>query len=187
MKASDIASAQTPPLLRGERVQLRPYRDDDADALYAIYSDPQVMRYWSYPPWTERAQADDYLQRDRESVGAAMIAWAIARPDDDRLIGTATLLGIDRAQGRAEIGYALAAAQWRHGYAQEALRLALMHAFDSLQLRRIEADTDPRNAASFRLLERIGFIREGLLRERWLVAGELQDTALYGLLRGDLW
>jgi ribosomal-protein-alanine N-acetyltransferase len=66
------------------------------------------------------------------------------------------------------------------------VRLALRHAFEELGLRRIEADTDPRNSGSCRLLERLGFVREGLLRERWLIDGELQDTAIYGLLRGEL-
>lgn len=180
------APTQTPvPLLCGEHVQLRAYRADDADALYAIYSDPIVMRYWSYSPWTEHSQVDDYLRRDHDYVGDGLIAWAIARREDDVLIGTTTLVGIDHAQGRADIGYALSRDQWGKGLAQEAVRLALSHAFDAMQLRRIEADADPRNVASCRLLERIGFIREGFLRERWMVAGELQDTALYGLLRKD--
>jgi ribosomal-protein-alanine N-acetyltransferase len=62
------------------------------------------------------------------------------------------------------------------------LRLALAHAFGPLGLRRVEADVDPRNAASCRLLERLGFRREGLLRERWRVNGETCDSALFGLL-----
>ncbi len=185
MNTSVTTQRQPIPLLRGERVQLRAYRDDDADALYAIHSDATVMRYWSYPPWTDRAQAEAYLQHDRDYVGDGILAWAMARREDDVLIGTTTLFGIDRAQGRANIGYALSGEHWGKGLAQEALRLALTHAFDVLQLRRIEADADPRNAASCRLLERLGFVREGFLRERWLVASELQDTALYGLLRKD--
>ena len=63
--------------------------------------------------------------------------------------------------------------------------MALAHAFGPLGLRRIEADIDPRNAPSCTLAERMGFVREGLLRERWRVADELQDSALYGLLARD--
>ena len=187
MNTTDSTPMQTTlPLLDGERVRLRAYRDDDIGAIYAAYSDPKVMRYWSYPPWTERSQAEAYLKRDRDYTGDDMLAWAIASHEDDTLIGTVTLLGIDRAQGRADVGYALAAAHWGHGYAQEAVRLALAHAFDALQLRRIEADVDPRNAGSCKLLERLGFKREGLLRERWLVNGELQDSAIFGLLQDEL-
>jgi RimJ/RimL family protein N-acetyltransferase len=57
--------------------------------------------------------------------------------------------------------------------------------FDDLRLNRLEADVDPRNAASCRALERLGFQREGLLRERWIVAGEVSDSAMYGLLHAD--
>jgi RimJ/RimL family protein N-acetyltransferase len=187
MNATIPEPTQALPTLDGERVRLRSFRDGDGAALYTIYSDPEVMRYWSYPAWTENAQADAYLSRVRDAVvSEGVLAWAIANRDDDLLIGTMTVLHIDSANARAEIGYALASSHWGRGYAQEALRIALAFAFDAMQLRRIEADVDPRNQASCRLLERIGFVREGLLRERWLVAGDLQDSAIYGLLRGEL-
>jgi RimJ/RimL family protein N-acetyltransferase len=67
----------------------------------------------------------------------------------------------------------------------EALRRMLDIAFVQFELNRIEADIDPRNTASARSLERAGFAREGLLRERWIVNGEVSDSALYGLLRKD--
>ncbi len=187
MNTTNETQALELPLLEGERIRLRAFRDDDVDALYTIYSDPAVMRYWSYPAWIEPAQADAYLSRVRDAtIEEGVLAWAIADRDDDVLIGTMTVLHIDSANARAEVGYALASARWGHGHAQEALRLAIAFAFDALQLRRIEADVDPRNQASCRLLERTGFQREGLLRERWLVAGELQDSAVYGLLKGEL-
>jgi RimJ/RimL family protein N-acetyltransferase len=67
----------------------------------------------------------------------------------------------------------------------EAASALVEHAFGTLELRRIEADIDPRNVASARLLERLGFVREGLLRERWMVGDEVSDSALYGLLDRD--
>jgi RimJ/RimL family protein N-acetyltransferase len=70
-------------------------------------------------------------------------------------------------QGRAEIGYSLDPKFQGQGLASEALRLALAHAFDTLRYRRVEADVDPRNVPSCRLLERLGFRLEGLLRARW--------------------
>ena len=68
---------------------------------------------------------------------------------------------------------------------QEALRALLDMAFDELQLHRIEADTDPRNDRSMRLLERLGFVKEGHFRERWIVGGEVSDAAMFGLLHRD--
>jgi ribosomal-protein-alanine N-acetyltransferase len=71
------------------------------------------------------------------------------------------------------------------GYAIEALTALLAHGFAALDLNRVEADIDPRNGASARVLERLGFRHEGLLRERWIVGGQICDTAFYGLLRRD--
>ena len=174
------------PELRSERLCLREVHDDDAPALFAIHSDPQVMRYWSYPAWTEPAQAERKvadIQRQRRELD--ILVWAIADSGTDRLIGTSAAFAIDLTQGRAEIGYSLHRDWHGRGLASEALRLILRYLFDELGLRRIEADADPRNEASWRLLERLGFVREGLLRERWHVNGELCDTAFYGLLRRD--
>lgn len=63
--------------------------------------------------------------------------------------------------------------------------LALDHAFEAMALHKIEADVDPRNAASCRVLESLGFQREGLLRQRWRTGGELQDSAIYGLIADE--
>ncbi|MGQ4584449.1 GNAT family N-acetyltransferase [Lysobacter sp. F60174L2] len=175
------------PTLEGPRIRLRGFRDGDLQDFYAVHSDPLVNRYWSFPAWTEVSQARDYFASAIGGRDAGrMLCWAIAEREGDRLIGSTTLFTINREQGRAEIGYALRASHWGQGYAQEALRMVLGHAFGTLGLRRIEADIDPRNAGSCRLVERMGFIREGLLRDRWCVAGETSDSAIYGLL-ADEW
>ena len=174
------------PRLEGKSIRLRAYRADDFEDFYALHSDPRVMRYWSFPAWTDRAQAQPRFQSALDGRDATTrLCWVIATRHDDRLIGGVTLYAIDPTHARAEIGYALAPAHWGHGHAAEALRLALAHAFDAVALRRIEADIDPRNLASCRLVERLGFRREGLLRARWKVSDELCDTALYGLLAED--
>jgi RimJ/RimL family protein N-acetyltransferase len=100
-------------------------------------------------------------------------------------MGTVTLISIDLTHRRAEIGYALGRAHWGRGYIHEALQAVMKYAFNELNLHRIEADVDPRNTASIKTLERLGFQREGFLRERWQVGGELQDALFYGLLRPD--
>ncbi|MGH8054423.1 MAG: GNAT family N-acetyltransferase [Stenotrophomonas sp.] len=174
------------PELHSARLRLREVRSDDTRALFAIHSDPQVMRYWSYPAWTGLAQAVDKvadIQRQRREQD--ILVWAIADAASDRLIGTSAVFALDQNQGRAEIGYSLHPDWQGRGLASEALRLILGYLFDTLQLRRVEADADPRNEASCRLLEKLGFVREGLLRERWHVNGEICDTAFYGLLRKD--
>ena len=72
------------------------------------------------------------------------------------------------------------------GLASEAVRASLAFAFGPMDLHRVEADVDPDNEDSLRLLERIGFKREGLLRERWFTFGTWKDTVLLGLLAGDV-
>ncbi len=98
-----------------------------------------------------------------------LFQWGIARRTDDRIIGTCTLYHIDTDNRRAELGYALGREFWGNGYMQEALTALLEFSFGALNMHRLEADVDPRNVSSVRTLERLGFQKEGYLRERWLV------------------
>lgn len=165
------------------RLILRPAHVDDADAWLAIFSDPRVMRYWSSAPWRSVEQALASIHRDMEAMAAGTwIRLAIALEDSGPPVGMCTLFAFQPQCRRAEIGYALGSAHWGQGYMQEALGALITHGFDALDLHRIEADADPRNAASCRLLERLGFTLEGRLRERWIVEGEISDTNYYGLL-----
>jgi [ribosomal protein S5]-alanine N-acetyltransferase len=172
------------PTLDAARISLRWISDADTDAFYAIYSNPEVMRYWSTPPLADRQAAVDLINKIREDWGRRLILkWGIARRTDDQLIGSVTLFNLDFDHRRAEIGYALGRPFWGLGYMNEALQALFAYAFRVLNLHRIEADVDPRNAASIQTLERLGFQREGHLRERWQVNGEIQDAFFYGLLR----
>ena len=106
-------------------------------------------------------------------------------PGDDRVLGTANLLHFDWPNRRAEVGYALIQPCWGKGFAGEAVAAMLEYGFETLDLHRIEAELDPRNGPSTRVLERHGFAREGLLRERCIVGDEISDSLLMGLLRSD--
>lgn len=179
------AACQALPTLDAERLRLRGVRESDFDDFYALHADPRVMRYWSFPAWTHPDQARDaFASACAARDPARHLCWAIDA-GDGRLAGTVTLYAIEPGQRRACLGYALAPARWGRGLAGEAVGRALAHAFGPLALHRMEADIDPRNTASCRLVERLGFQREGLLRERWHVAGEICDTALYGLIAPD--
>jgi RimJ/RimL family protein N-acetyltransferase len=180
------APAARLPTLVAPRVRLRWMDNRDLEDLYAVYSDPEVVRYWSHVAWPHRDEASIYLEAIESGFQSGnLFQWGICLRGNDRVIGTVTLYAIDHAQGRAEVGFALARDHWGHRYAQEALTVLFEHAFGALSLRRIEADVDPRNLPSLRTLENLGFRREGYLRQRWLVAGERQDSVLMGLLAGD--
>jgi len=174
------------PTLEAERIRLRAVTDSDIDSLFSIFSDPQVMRYWSGPPFCDRDEAAALVCEIREKFSRRVyLKWGVALRSDDKVIGTATLFNLNLEQERAEVGYALAREQWGQGLMNEALRRLLQYSFDELKLRRLEADVDPRNAGSIKTLERLGFQREGYLRERWHVSGEIQDALFYGLLRHE--
>lgn len=181
----ETSHAPALPVLQGARLRLRPYRDSDINAVFALYSNPEVTRYWSHPAWSERKQAEDYIAARQALEVPAACAWAVAERDSDTMIGTSTLFYLNGPHRRAEIGYSFLPAQQGKGLATEALRLVIGHAFDIMGLERIEADVDPRNLPSCRLLERLGFQREGLMRQRWRVNGEVCDSVIYGLLRGE--
>lgn len=169
--------------LSGERFQVRELGDDDLPALLAIWGDPEVMRFMGRPPLAELADAALFLSDVRRGVRqGTLFEWGVAPLAGGPAIGTVALTGLDWQHRRGEIGFALAREHWGRGVMSEAVPLLLDHAFGELRLHRVEADVDPRNAASLRLLERLGFVREGLLRERYLVADEAQDAVFLGLL-----
>jgi len=178
--------AKTLPIINTPRTVLRWISEHDVDSLYEIFSDPQVMRYWSTVPLPDREAAAE-LQREiaEGNESEKMFKWGVALRDSGSVIGTATLFNLNLDNGRAELGYAMGRAYWGKGYMNEALEALVSHAFEVMGLRRLEADVDPRNAASIRTLERLGFQREGFLRERWHVNGEIQDALFYGLLRHE--
>ncbi len=176
---------QNLPVLEGERIRLRPLRMDDAPDVFTMYSDPEVTRYWSFSAWTQPAQAEAWLA---ERIGwgpPSVYGWALADRASDRFLGTTALFSLSGPLHRAELGYSLMPSEQGRGLATEAVRTALDFGFDILGLERIEADVDPRNLPSLRTLENLGFRREGYLRQRWHVAGELQDSVLMGLLASD--
>jgi ribosomal-protein-alanine N-acetyltransferase len=172
--------------LATERLRLRPLRATDADALFGIFSDSTVMRYWSSTAWTDARQASDYIAKAAEGLATgSMLRLGIELAATGELLGQAALYAFHQANRRCEIGYALGRAHWGKGYLGEALTALLDHGFGALNLHRVEADIDPGNTASAKALRRLGFEREGLLRERWIVGGEIADTEFYGLLKRD--
>ncbi len=172
--------------LQTRRLVLRPLVEQDATALFAIFSDPQVMRYWSSAPWKDIGQAYASLATDAEwRRSGDHLRLGIELAAEKRVVGTCTLFDFHRTSRRAELGFALASCDWGSGYMREALTAFIAHSFDVLMLHRLEADIDPRNLACARCLEWLGFRLEGRLRERWIVEGMVSDTDLHGLLRAD--
>ncbi len=169
--------------LSTRRLFLRPLRLDDAPGMFAIYSDPQTMRYWSSRPVTELEQAAHKIAEDLQlQAGGSAVFWSIVLPKTGRVIGKFTLFHVDTVNHRAELGYVLHRQFWRKGYGSEVLAAMLETAFDTFGLHRLEADIDPDNLASLALLGKFGFRREGLMRERWRLGEEWRDSVVMSLL-----
>jgi len=174
------------PTLQTARLRLRPVEDADAEPLYAMHSDPHVLRYWDAPPWRERSRAARFIEAcqrmTEEGTGARP---AVVRLSDGAFLGWCSLSRWNPDHRSAALGYCFDDAAWGHGYATEAADALLTWAFETLDLNRVQAETDTRNAASARVLEKLGFQREGTLREDCVVDGEVSDSWVYGLLRRD--
>jgi RimJ/RimL family protein N-acetyltransferase len=174
------------PALHTDRLRLRPINEADADALFALHSSAHVLRYWDSPPWGERGRAAQFIAASErlaeEGSGARL---AVDRTEDGQFIGWCSLTRWNPTFRSASLTYCLDAPAWGHGYATEASRALLAWAFDTLDLNRVQAEADTRNAASARVLEKLGFVREGTLREDCIVNGDVSNSWVYGLLRRE--
>jgi ribosomal-protein-alanine N-acetyltransferase len=174
------------PTLVTSKLHLRPLTAADIPPLFSIFGDPEVTRYWSHPALKTEAAAVDLLEHITSGFRKrSLFQWGLARREDNLVIGTCTLAGLDNGHRRAELGFALARAEWGQGLMAEMLPVLVDFAFGPLSLHRLEADVDPRNSASLRTLARLGFRKEGYLRERYHVGGETQDSVLLGLLAAE--
>ncbi len=173
-------------LLTTDRLLLRRFRLADAETLAAYRSDSAVARYqsWDTPYSLRQAQytVESMASADPDQPGWFQYAVEVAA---DRMhIGD---VGVNLHDNRmqAEIGYTLAPGWQGRGLATEAVRAVLDHLFRVKGLHRVSAECDARNVASYRVLERLGFQREGLLRQHTWIKGEWTDDLLYGLLETD--
>lgn len=160
------------------RLAMRPMAVADAEALHEGYRDPAVMRWWSSAPHVDIMETRAYLAPRKHEI--YWREWTIITRHDSRVIGT--LAANNRRAGVAEIGYLLIRENWGQGYAREAVARLIDLLIVEEGHRRVMADTDPDNVASIRLLESLGFRREGLLREEWETHIGVRDSLLLGLL-----
>ena len=135
--------------------------------------------------WKNDERGRAVVARDLALTTRDYLRLGIELKVSGELLGTCALWGINAQCWRAEIGYILGSQGWGQRYMHEALSALLDYGFTELNLNRVEADTDPRNERSARVLDRLKFSKEGLFRERCIVDGEISDAAMYGLLRRE--
>ncbi|MFN3820434.1 GNAT family N-acetyltransferase [Blastomonas sp.] len=168
------------PVLASERLVLRQVRVTDAEALFSVLSDAELMTWWSSGPHSTVAETRTYLE---PAAAGDWRSWAITRIGNDTALGWVN--AHDRRENVCELGYILARSAWGQGIAREAVTLVLDQVLITEGQRRVFADADPENAASIRLLTSMGFVQEGHLRAEWETHIGVRDSLIFGLLRDE--
>ena len=171
-----------PTLVIGEYV-LRPFRSDDAAAWYAYLSDARVTEHTSWPPITSELVTGVVAKIIADYAELKSLRWALARGDDDELIGSCGYTVWLSEQGTAELAYDLAPSYWRRGVMTAAVRAAVAWAFATGSVSRVDALVMTSNEPSIALLTRTGFRNEKMLAGHRTARGVPRDFYLYS--RGD--
>jgi ribosomal-protein-alanine N-acetyltransferase len=176
----------TIPELVTPRLRLRAPVPADAPALLAVLGDPEVTRYHNVPTFLTLADAEAALERLAQRYAARdTIRWAIELAERGEMIGTVGLLRFDFEHRHAEVGYEVARRWWGRGLAPEAALAVIRYGFDVLGLHRIEAGVLPGNAASVRVLQKLGFLEEGTRRDYLQFKGRFHSFRWFSLLATD--
>lgn len=167
------------------RLRLRPFRPADLAGLHAIQSRPEVVRYlyWGVRTLDEvRVVLADRLHQDRIVEEGGRLNLAMERRDTGALVGDVNLVWLSRVHRQGEIGFVLHPDHHGRGYAREGAEVMLRLGFEGLGLHRIIGRCDGRNAASARVMAKLGMRREAHLRENELVKDEWTDELVYAML-----
>jgi ribosomal-protein-alanine N-acetyltransferase len=176
----------SPPPCESARILLRPVQADDIPDLFEMNRDDVTTRYLPYASWQSLEDGAAWFKRISDlAAGGTSLQLVMVEKASGRVIGACVLFRYEEGSARAEIGYAMARAYWGKGLAREAIGLLVEQAFIVHGVRRLEAEVNPLNQASVRLLTTLGFVLEGQLRQRWMAKGIVYDTHLYGLLHDE--
>lgn len=170
------------PSLTTERLELRNVKESDARMIFKMRSEIAVMRYIDRPPYRDISEAEDLVNRMISTWQTNdAVAWTICLKRSNDLIGNIGFWRMNKANFRAEIGYQLMPEFWNRGIMDEAMKAVIPYMF-SKGFHSLEADVNPANSASIRLLEKNGFVREAYFRENFYYDGKFLDSAIYSLL-----
>lgn len=174
--------------LTSSRLILRPFTAADVPAFMAYRNDPEVARYqgWEVPYTQEQAEAFLFeMQQTQPGQPGRWYQLVIEHTASQAVLGDCAFYILAEDPRQAEIGFTLAAAHQGKGYAAEAIARLLVYLFTDLNLHRVRANCDPLNAASARLLARLGFRREGhFVQSLWFKGGWV-DEVWFGLLQSE--
>jgi ribosomal-protein-serine acetyltransferase len=169
---------------------IRPYREEDAGALYEAVRESlsEVSRWlpWCHENYSIEESREFIGSRAEASQGGEWYSFAVFKEDGGRFLGGVGINFINRVHQMGNLGYWVRTSAAGSGIATKATRLVARFAFEQLGLQRIEIVAAVGNIASQRVAEKAGAIREGVLRKRLLIRGESQDAVMFSLVREDL-
>lgn len=171
------------PTLTTKRLILRQIVPEDAPELFFMRTDDRVMKYIERPRPKNIDETITFINtiadlRNKNEI----ITWGIALKNEPKLIGTVVLMNFKKEHYRAEFGYALHPDHWRKGIMNEVAEAVIAYAFNEIKLHSLEANINPGNTGSQKLLEKNGFVREAYYKENFFWEGKFLDSAIYSLL-----
>lgn len=173
------------PSLTTDRLLLRQIQLDDVEALFATFSDENVMEFYGHVPHQSPRDSYELIKQLQKSYEQRKgIRWGITCKGENRVIGSCGF-SFDEGFHHAETGYELNRSFWRQGIMAEAMAGIITYAFTELGLHRIEAVVDDGNERSKGLLRKLGFTQEGTLRQRFYFRNRFWDEHYFGLLRDE--
>lgn len=174
------------PILETDRLILREIEKEDAEAIFACFSNEDLVRFYGQERLETIGQAEGFVEFFSKNYHEKRgLRWGIEQKGAKGLIGTIGFNAWSPKHKRAEIGYELHPGHWRKGYISEALDRVISYGFEELGLKRIGAVVFLENDASSSLLLKAGFQNEGILRDYMMQNGKSYDTYVYSLLKGN--
>jgi [ribosomal protein S5]-alanine N-acetyltransferase len=174
------------PILTTPRLRLTEVESDHASALFEVFSNPEVVKYYGMDPMHELLQAEKIIQHFRNIYDMKKgMRWAITLNDGNKFVGTIGLNNLALGMKKAEVGFEIHPDSWRSGITSEALRAVLAYSFEELGLHRIGAVTFPANVASIGLLKKNGFVEEGKLKSYLFQNGQSQDALMFSIVHTE--
>lgn len=171
------------PIIRTNRLVLRAITLLDKQEIFLLRSDKTVLQYLDKAPASSVEEAEAFIeliQKDQQNNDG--ILWGIALRESPVIVGSISFWRLQKEHYRAEIGYALLPHLHGKGIMDEALKAVLKYGFESMQLHSVEANVNPGNTGSMKLLEKNGFVKEAYFKENYFFDGKFIDSVIYSIL-----
>jgi ribosomal-protein-alanine N-acetyltransferase len=175
-----------------QRLVLRQIKSEDAEDLWKLRNNSQIMEFMDISPMQSIREAWEQINYlSRNFIEEQLPIWAITLKEDslaetkNKMIGYLGYTRWDKKHFRAEIAYVLEPAFWHKGFMSEAIQAVLQVGFEQMELHSVEGNVNPTNIASIKILEKFNFRREAYYKENFYFNGKFVDTAIYSLLKQD--